>query len=124
MTKTGEIEAVENTLRIFFKSLDDRDNLTICQIWHPEARLFLNNAVPNIRSLPFLLHLPDAMDFRVREIKHVDVQNAIATARVDYCLAVGIHAGFFNLVKVNGSWQIANWVDHGVQDRKIGHLSR
>ena len=28
----------------------------------------------------------------------------------------GVHSGFFNLVKVNGRWLIANWIDHGVEE--------
>jgi len=116
MPKVTEIEQVKDVLLTFFEGLDGQNRTTIRQIWHPEARLFLNNAVPNTRSLPFLLGLPDAMDFSVREIKQVNVQNVIASARVDYRMSIGVHAGFFNLIKIGGQWRIVNWVDHGLAD--------
>jgi len=48
------------------------------------------------------------VDFRVREIKQVDVQNAIATARVGYWMSIGVPAGFFNLIKPRGQWRFVN----------------
>ncbi len=114
MSKNPEVDTVKDVLESFFEGLETGDTSTIRQIWHPNARLFLNSAILNTRSLAFLLSLPDAMDFRVRAVKHIDVQEVIATARVDYRLSVGVYSGFFHLVKANGAWRIANWVDHGV----------
>lgn len=113
MTKATEVEKVKNVLETFFEGLDTHDGTTIRQIWHPDAKLFLNNAILNTRPLSFLLGLPEDMDFEIKKIKHIDVHNVIATARVDYLMSVGLHSGFFNLVKANGEWFIANWVDHG-----------
>jgi hypothetical protein len=113
MSQTKDVEKVKSALETFFKGLDDHDDTIVRQIWHPDARLFLNNAVLSTRPLSFLLGLPKFIDFKIREIKHIDVHQAIATARVDYLMPVGLHSGFFNLVKVQGQWLIANWVDHG-----------
>jgi hypothetical protein len=115
VSKKAEVERVKQVLTSFFAGLNTRDNTTVREIWHPDARLFLNNALLNTRHLSFLLSLPESMDFRIQAIKHIDIAEAIANARVDYSLSVGHHAGFFNLVKVDGKWLIANWVDHGVE---------
>jgi hypothetical protein len=39
-------------------------------------------------------------------------------ARVDYSMPIGAHSGFFNLVKAEGKWLIASWVDHGTVRRR------
>jgi len=114
VNETTEVEQVRTALETFFEGLDARDALTICRIWHPDAQLFLNSAILNTRSLSFLLSLPDLVEFKIKEIRHIDVHQMIATARVDYAMPIGSHAGFFNLVKAEGEWRIANWVDHGV----------
>jgi hypothetical protein len=114
VNETTEVEQVRTALETFFEGLDARDVLTICRIWHPDAQLFLNSAILNTRSLSFLLSLPDLVEFKIKEIRHIDVHQMIATARVDYAMPIGSHAGFFNLVKAEGEWRIANWVDHGV----------
>jgi hypothetical protein len=114
---TLETKEVESTLETFFAGLDTRDAGTIQEIWHPDAKLFLHNAILNARPLSFLLGLPDLMDFQVREIRWVDIQGAIATARVDYSMSVGVHSGYFHLAKADGRWRIANWVDHGLASR-------
>ena len=97
--------------------LDTRDADTVREIWHPDAKLFLHNAILNARPLSFLLGLPDLMEFQVKAIRWVDIQGAIATARVDYTLSVGVHSGYFHLAKADGRWCIANWVDHGIVSR-------
>jgi hypothetical protein len=111
---TSETKEVKSTLETFFAGLDTRDAGAIREIWHPDAKLFLHNAILNARPLSFLLGLPDLMEFQVKEIRWVDIQGAIATARVDYTLSVGVHSGYFHLAKADGRWCIANWVDHGV----------
>jgi hypothetical protein len=108
-----EVEHVEQALSLFFQGLNANDGATIRRLWHPDARLFLNNAILNTQSLPFLLNLPDSLDFAIEEIKCIDVDRVIATARVDYSMPVGRHSGFFSLVKTGGQWMIANWLDHG-----------
>ena len=113
MYEAREAQQVISALETFFQGLCSRNESTIRQFWHPEARLFLNNAVLNAKPLSLLLSLPDCLGFQVRAIDHVDVHRIVATARVDYSLAVGSHSGFFNLIKADGKWQIANWVDHG-----------
>jgi hypothetical protein len=111
--KTIEVQRVRAALEAFFQGLGNRDGVRICEVWHPEARLFLNNASLSTQSLSFLLGLPEALVFEIRDIPHVDVHSVIATARVDYRLTVGQHCGFFNLVKAGDRWFIASWVDHG-----------
>jgi hypothetical protein len=113
MSETIEVEKIKTLLETFFAGLDTHDGTIVRQIWHPNARLFLNNAILNTRPLSFLLNLPNCLDFQIQAIPHVDVHEVIATARVDYLMSVGLHSGFFHLVKANGEWFIANWVDHG-----------
>jgi hypothetical protein len=113
MGETTGVEEVKRVLSTFFQGLGSQDEATIRRVWHPDARLFLNNAVLNAKPLIFLLSLPESMGFEIRDIGYVDVQGGIATARVDYGLSIGTHSGFFNLVKDGGRWFIANWVDHG-----------
>lgn len=113
MDKTIEVQQVRAALEAFFQGLGNRDRVRICEVWHPEARLFLNNAALSAQCLSFLLDLPEALRFEICAIPHVDVHCVIATARVDYRLSVGEHSGFFNLVKAGGRWVIASWVDHG-----------
>ncbi|MGD8623992.1 MAG: nuclear transport factor 2 family protein [Anaerolineae bacterium] len=108
-----EVEHVEHILSLFFQGLNANDGATIRRLWHPDARLFLNNAVLNTQTLPFLLNLPDSIDFAIEEIRCIDVDRATATARVDYSMPVGRHSGLFGLVKANGQWVIASWLDHG-----------
>ena len=117
MSETAEVKQVQDALETFFQGLDAGDQTTIRQAWHPDAALFLHNAVLKTKPLSFLLNLPDHMDFGIQAIRHVDVQGIVATARVDYRLAVGHHSGYFNLVKADGKWIIANWVDHGLSRR-------
>jgi hypothetical protein len=77
--------------------------------------LYLNNAILNAKSLSFLLSLPDCLSFKVCDIRSVEVHRAIAMARVDYAMEVGLHSGFFSLIKREGAWRITHWVDHGVE---------
>ena len=114
MNEKADVEQIRMALRTFFESLDSRDVATICRIWHPDAQLFLNSAILNTRTLSFLLSLPDLVEFKIEKIRHIDVHQMIATAGVDYAMPIGSHAGFFNLVKTDGEWRIANWVDHGI----------
>jgi hypothetical protein len=120
VSQTIEVQQVQDALRAFFRGLDAGDQATIRQAWHPDAALFLHNAVLKTKPLAFLLNLPEHMDFSIQAIQHVDVQGFVASARVDYHLAVGLHSGFFNLVKADGQWVIANWVDHGVEPSPTG----
>jgi hypothetical protein len=113
MYEAREAEQVRAALETFFQGLGRRDQATIRRLWHPDARLFLNNAVLHAKPLSFLLSLPDCLDFQVRAIDHIDMHRVVASARVDYAMTIGTHSGFFNLVKADGEWQIANWVDHG-----------
>jgi hypothetical protein len=115
MRSDKEVKEVEGALTVFFEGLGAGDRALIQDAWHPEAKLFLHNATLTSRPLSFLLNLPEHMDFHVQAIRHVDVHEVIATARADYDLAVGMHSGFFTLVKVKGRWLISNWVDHGVE---------
>jgi hypothetical protein len=108
-----EVQHVEHVLSQFFQGLNANDRATIRRLWHPDARLFLNNAILNAQTLPFLLSLPDSIDFDIEEIRCIAVDGAMATARVDYSMPVGRHSGLFSLVKANGQWIIANWLDHG-----------
>ncbi len=117
MEKTIEAQQVRAALEAFFQGLEEQNGAAIRELWHPEARLFLNNAALSAHALPFLLGLPEALDFEIRDIPHVDVHCVIATARVDYRLAVGQHSGFFSLVKAGDRWVIASWVDHGAMGR-------
>jgi hypothetical protein len=114
VARTMEVERIRQVLSTFFQGLDTHDSTTIEEVWHPNAKLFLNNAILNTRTMSFLQRLPEFMNFRIEEIKHIEVDGGIATARVDYLMSIGIHSGFFNLVKADDKWFIANWVDHGM----------
>jgi hypothetical protein len=115
VTSATDAEKVRNVLQAFFEGLDTHNEAAVRESWHPDAMLFVNGSELDIRPLSFLLGLPGQVRFELEEIRHIDVHGAIATARADYKLSVGIHAGFFNLVQVGGKWLIANWVDHGVE---------
>jgi hypothetical protein len=117
MERTIEVQEVKSVLQTLFEGLDSHNTISIRETWHPDAMLFVNGTELSIKSLSFLLSLPEHVHFTLDGIKHVDVHNVIASARVDYRLAVGVHSGFFNLVKANGKWLIANWVDHGVEEQ-------
>jgi hypothetical protein len=114
MSANVDVEQIRDVLEVLFESLNTRNDEQIRQVWHPAATLFLNSTVLCIRPMSFLLSIPDLVRFEIEQVRHIDVQQAIATARVNYRMPVGTHAGFFNLVKVDGQWLIANWVDQGL----------
>lgn len=115
MTSATDAAKVRNVLQTFFEGLDTHNEAAIRESWHPDATLFVNGSELDVRPLSFLLGPPGQVRFELEDVRHVDVHGVIATARADYTLSVGIHAGFFNLVQVRGKWLIANWVDHGVK---------
>jgi hypothetical protein len=113
---SAAIQEVNSALEAFFVALENQDETTIRDLWHPDAALFINGTELAVRPMSFLLEVAEQMRFELAAIKHIDVHEVIATARADYRLSVGIHSGFFNLVKTNGQWQIANWIDYGVEE--------
>jgi hypothetical protein len=113
---SAAIQEVNSALEAFFVALENQDETTIRDLWHPDAALFINGTDLAVWPLSFLLGVAEQVRFELAAIKHIDVHEVIATARADYRLSVGVHSGFFNLVKANGQWQIANWIDHGVEE--------
>ena len=116
MDRSAAIQGVKSTLEGFFAALDSHDETILRDLWHPEAALFIHGTDLAVRPLSYLLGVAEQVRFELAAIKHIDVQEVIATAQADYRLSIGFHSGFFNLVKVNGQWQIANWIDHGVEE--------
>jgi hypothetical protein len=115
VSEAVEIQEVRIALESFFHGLNVCDEATIRRLWHPDALLFLNNATLSAKPLSFLLSLPDCLSFEVSDIRSIEVHRAIAMASVDYATAVGLHSGFLSLIKREGAWRIAHWVDHGVE---------
>ena len=115
MAETAGAQEIKDTLETFFRALDARDENTLHRLWHPDAKLFINATDLAVRPLSFLLGIPAHVRCELQAISQVDIHELIATARADYRLAAGIHSGFFNLVKVDGCWLVANWVDHGLE---------
>jgi hypothetical protein len=116
MDGSAAMNEIKRTLEVFFAALDRRDERSLRDLWHPDAALFVHGTELAARPLSFLLELPEQARFELAAIRHVDVHEVIGTARADYGLWTGIHSGFFNLVKASGGWQIANWIDHQVEE--------
>jgi hypothetical protein len=109
-----DAEAVRRVLRNFFEALDGRDHKRALETWHPEGNLFIGGVA---QSQSFFQSLPPFIRFRVDEVRCLEVEGSIATARVGWRMempgSMGVHVSYFHLVEGEVSWRIVSQVDLG-----------
>ncbi len=114
---SAENEKIKAALRTFFDGLDSHQPEKIREVWHTDAKLFIDG---HAQSTSFFKGLPEFIGFEVKEIEQLEVYETIAAARVNWPMkmpgSVGVHTSYFTLIKTDGNWLIAGGVDHGREE--------
>ena len=114
-----EKESIEQTLRYFFDGLDDLDAAKILRAFHYKAWSF-SNGEKGFANIP-VSHWPRTIEsaksdpehpFRKEKSKknivYIDIAGNAAQAKVEWVFSDFKFTDYYNLLKVDDTWQIVN----------------
>lgn len=124
-------EEIVEFIEAYFAARSKFDGIAVRDFWYPEGKMFLVGnqgefrVVTNEEQADHVKQtkqaVPDlTVEFVLDEIEQIQFHDdLIASVHVRYRMVFpegyGKHRSFLNLTKIDGSWQIVNAVDRGLQ---------
>ena len=128
MTQNAEITAIRELLQTYYRCFAKFDGEGMKALWHPEGKLFnVGNRNAFIIRDPATFterwsvikqKLDSELSIEIDDMHHIVAYDTlIASAEVKWRMVMpdswGEHCSYFNLAKIDGTWQIVGMVDRG-----------